>query len=193
MKDNKKQNISGQLLLADYQTAFVSMATVETAKFEAERSENTLLAQLSTIGSGQYLNPGSISSDLQTNVTRASLDAHIKKVQAEQLKSIGTLELLRLTEQDQADYKKRKVRINILPGQDSPLDSVWFNNQTGYRTSTLKRKAVVGTIEEVALDKNVLVLKPNLTMRLINPELKSYLVYIIDPATLKPMVDITLI
>src|SRR5690349_18129129 len=110
MKAKKNQNISGQVLVSDYQDAFLSATTIEVAKIEAERSESSLLDRLGGLGAGRYLNPGAINIELQTDVTRASLDAHIKKVQAAQLDSIGTQELIRMSAEDQLNYAKRRVR-----------------------------------------------------------------------------------
>lgn len=192
MKQNAKPK-TGQFLLADYQTAFVAAVTLLVAKNEAERSENALVNQLTSMGGGAYLNPGNLTNALQTDMTRASLDAHIKKVQAQQLDSISATQLEAMSHQDQLDYVGRKVQIIPKTGKTDAMEAVWFNPQTGYRVSPLKRSKVTGTISEVILDQNVLVLKPGVLARTINPELKQYLIYVIDPQNLEPMVGITLV
>lgn len=193
MQNDTPQPVSGQLLVADYQTAFLALVTAIAAKSEAERSENDLVSQLRYMSGGAYLSPGHMNPELQTDVTRGSLDAHIKKVQAEQLDMASTQQVEALSEQDKHTYVKRRVRITVLSPKETPIDSVWFSPRTGYRHSTTKRTAVSGTIEEVRLDENVLLVQPSFVTRLMYRELKYYAVYVINPETLEPMVSISLV
>lgn len=179
--------------MADYQNAFVSAATAEYAKQSAAQSENNLLNQLSYWSGGSYLNPSNIDSNIQQDVSRASLDAHVKKVQAQQLESLSLVQLDALIREDNASYKGKKVTIEVLEANATPFDAVWFNPHTGYRSNTIRKKRVTGIIQEVALDKNVLVLKPKLLPRLINQEFQAYFVYIISPETAQPMVKVQFI
>lgn len=186
-----KQPLSGQALVADYQTVFVSTATIEAAHYEASRSENELVQQLEDISAGTYLNPGSIEPGTQDAMTRLSLDAHIKKVQARQLSDMNAQQLAALIEESRSRYIGRKVKVSVLPTADKPIDVVWFDERSGYRTSTSRKTAVTGVIEDVLLDRNVLILRPTWGMRLLNSHLRNYLVYIINPADFSPMVSLT--
>lgn len=192
MKQNAKPK-SGQFLLNDFQAAFVAAATLQVAKNEAERSENILMNQLTSMGGGTYLNPSAMDGALQTDVTRASLDAHIKKVQVAQMDAMSADQLQAMSIQDTNDYVGRKIRVTPKGRRKDVIESVWFNPQTGYRVSPMTRSQITGIITEVWLDKNVLVVKPAFLSRTINPELKQYLVYVVDPATLEPMIDLTLV
>lgn len=185
-----RQPVSGQTLVADYQTAFVSAATVEAAKYEASRSENELVQQLEHISAGTYLNPGALAATDQDTLTRASLDAHIKKVQTQQLDTMNAQQLQALVAQDKDLYAGRKVTVTVRTSTEPPIDMVWFDQQNGYRTSVCKKKSVHGTIEEVLLDRNLLVVKPGWGLKLLNSRLQSYLVYVIDPESLQPMVEL---
>lgn len=147
--------------------------------------------QLTSLGGGAYLNPGTV--DLQTDVSRASLDAHIKKVQVAQLNAISADQLYAMSAQDTKDYVGRKVRITPKSSRKDAIEAVWFNPHTGYRVSPMTRSQITGIITELWLDKNVLVLKPAKLTRMINPELQQYLVYVVDPATLEPMIDLALV
>lgn len=191
--DDNGQPLTGQLLLADFQTAFVSTATVETAKYEAERSEGNLMDYLADVSSGGLLNPTTISDSSQTIITRASLDAHIKKVQAQQMEALGNTELQRLMEADQSLYRGHKIRVTALPRSPNAFASMWFDNQTGFRRGELKKGQVTGVIDNVLLDKNTLLLRPTRIMRLINPSLHYYVISVINPETLLPMVEFALL
>lgn len=184
---------SAQPLIADYQTVFVSTATTEAALYEANRSENALISQLESISSGTYLNPAAIPGTYQDDVTRASLDAHIKKVQADQLHSMNQSQIAALVEQARSTYRNRKIQVTITAPQKEPVEMVWFDEQHGYRSSIYKKQRLSGIIEDVLLDRNILLLKPTLSMRLINSRLQNYICYVIDPETLSPMIDVTII
>lgn len=193
MQNDTPRPVSGQLLVADYQTAFLALVTAMAAKSEAERSEHDLVSQLRYMSGGGYLSPGQLNQDFQADVTRESLDAHIKKVQAEQLDIASSQQVEALSEQDKHDYSKRRVRVTVLDPKTTPIDSVWFNPHTGYRHSSTKRTTATGSIVEVRLDENVLLLQPPLTTRLLYRELKYYAVYIINPETLEPMVSVSIL
>lgn len=183
---------NGPQLVEDFRSVFLSIAMTETAKLEAERSESSFLNELSSVGNTAYLNPANISGNLETDITRASLDTHIKKAQAQQLSLLQQDQLAGLISDDQARYHGKRITVKPLTTSQPPIESVWFDERSGYRTGRVKR-AVSGIIEEVLLDKNVLVLKPTLARRLLNRNLKNYLVYVIDPATIQPVVDIQLL
>jgi hypothetical protein len=187
-----QQPLSGQALIADYQTVFVSTATVQAANYEADRSEQQLVTQLETLSAGSYLNPQQLPAADQDALTRASLDAHIKKVQTQQLSAMNAGQLQQLIATDQSLYVNRKVVVHVQTTGDSPIELLWFDQQNGYRSGVSKKKTFTGIIDEVILDKNVLVLRPTWSAQLLNNRLQKILVYIIDPITLKPMVSLTI-
>lgn len=179
--------------MADFQSVLLSRATAEAASQEAQRSETELMQQLTDVSRGTFLNPTSLNEMGGDNVVRASLDAHVKKAQAEQLQSMTEMQIGLLIAEDQSNYKGRRVRISVLDKEFHPLDAVWFDQQAGYRTNVYKKSYIEGHIEELGFEKNMLVIKPKLLMRLINSSLQFYVVYVINPETLKPAVEITLL
>ena len=193
MRQKEPKSGSGQELVADFQSAFVSSATIEAAKYEAARSEDELVSQLAAVSNGSYLNPGALESDLQARMTHDSLDAHIKKVQARQLESMNAAQLQQLYVRDNQVYRGRKVQITALKGHTDVIESVWFNKYSGYRTGIIKKGKITGVIDQVLLDKNTLVLRPTSGSKLFNSELQNYLIYVVDPDTLMPMVECTLL
>lgn len=193
MRHRKTQDGSGQQLLADFQTVFVSTATTEAAKYEAVRSENALLDHLAATGGGSYLNPGDLSSDAQADLTRTSLDTHIKKVQAQQLDSMNVRQLQDLQKAARGTYIGCKVGVTTLQPKSNAIESVWFDQRNGFYSSVARRRKVTGIVQDVLLDRNVLIIKPPFSARLLNSSLVSYMVYIINPDNLMPMVDLALI
>jgi hypothetical protein len=185
------EHLSSQQLIANFQTVFVSLATVQAAHQEATRSEQALLHHLQGIGGGGYLQPTALATGNQDQVSQASLDAHIKKVQATQLDSMNAYQLQELQQQTQSAYAGRKVQITVRTPELEPVELVWFDQQHGYRNNIAKRRSFTGVITEVLLDKNALVLSPTAASKLMNSRLHSIVVYIIDPQTFTPMVEIS--
>ncbi|MBC7581386.1 hypothetical protein H7097_00780, partial [Aeromicrobium sp.] len=172
----KRPPVQGQQLVNNFQTALISLDTSQAAQFEAERSENALVEHLRTISSGSYLQPVALDDGSQDAVTRASLDAHIKKVQAEQINQLNTEQLANLQAVVLADFRRRKVRITVVNAKLKPIESIWYDQNTGYRNSINSRKTVVGVIDEILLDRNALVIKPVGLTRFINKSLTSFVV-----------------
>lgn len=159
---------------------------------EAERSETELMQRLNEASRGSLLNPSNLQAVGQDYVVRASLDAHIKKVQAEQLQSMTSTQISQLIMEDQLAYRGKRVRITVLDNDFEPFDAVWFDRQSGYRTSTYRKRTIEGKIEEVGIEKNMLVIKPKRLMQLLAGNLQYYIAYVINPDTLQPAVEITL-
>jgi|GEM_PF-3732868 len=190
MADDSSQPVSGDLLIANFQTVLTSQAIAQAAKYEAERSESALMDELNALGRTGYLNPGTITPGQQPNLSLESLDAHIKKVQAQQLESLNVQQLGELIARTRTQYIGHKVAVLPLNYKDAPVESVWFDPNTGYRGGQVKRKKIAGTIEELLLDQNLLVVKPSRAMQLLNPQLQNYLVYVIDPQTFQPLTNL---
>lgn len=193
MKKKNKRAVTGQLLVADYQSAFVGLTTAQYAQAEAHRSEEAIVSELQSLSSQSYLNPGGISPVRQNDIGRASVNAHVMKVQADQLRQMSQQQLVALQEQISSDYIGKKVLITPFEASESPFDTVWFNSETGYRSNPNTKKSIKGTIAEVSLDKNLLVIKPTVFPRMINSELSAYFVYVIDPLTAQPAVEVQLV
>lgn len=185
--------LTGQQLVADYQSTLLSMATAQAAEFEAKRSEDDLINNLVATSAGNYLNPEGMNEDLGNNAARASLDAHIKKIQAEQIKSMSSVQLQDMIDKDQQDYKGKKVSISVIDKEFQPIEAMWFDQRKGYTNSIYKVKKIEGFIEEILLDKNALIIKPKLLRRLIVNDLKYFAIFVINPTSLEPAVEIKII
>lgn len=190
--DKSDKQLSGANLLADFQNVWVALATTAAAKYEADRSEHALLQHLNAVGGDTYLQPTQLANS-DSDIAKASLDAHIKKVQADQLNAISLQQIQALVAADNALYKGKRVRVAMLQKNNQSVESVWYNPQTGYTNSPLKYGRVSGFIDEVVLDRNILVLKPTLKTRLLAGALHYYVIYPISPATVTPAVSIEFI
>jgi hypothetical protein len=193
VKKTDKPPISGQLLVADFQSAFIGLATAELAKTEAHRSEEAIVSELQSLSTQSYLNPGGISPVRQNDIGRASVNAHVMKVQADQLQQMSYQQLAVLQEELSSKYIGKKVLITPLGVSESPFDTVWLNKETGYRSNQNTKKQIKGTIAEISLDKNLLVVKPTMFPRMINSELNAYFVYVIDSLTAQPAVEVSIL
>ncbi|MES2971777.1 MAG: hypothetical protein V4702_05645 [Patescibacteria group bacterium] len=190
-------HLSGDLLVGDFLAALTNRMTAETAKIVAEQTEADTLrtVQQATLNPGAaYLNPNEILSTSQDMLVRSSLDAHVKKVQAEQVSAMAADQLSQMQSENQIAYVGKKVQINVLDHSSNPVESYWVNSKTGQETTGIvKKSSINGVIDTVALDKNLLLIKPTLGSRLINPARKYFLVYVINPQTLTPAVKISLL
>lgn len=188
--------LNGDRLVADFLAALTNRIAAETAHVVAEQSEQDTLQTLASTGTapGGYLAPGNIPVNVQETLVRSSLDAHVKKVQAEQVKALAATQLTQMQYQNEAAYLNRRVHIRVIDSSSQPIESYWLSAQTGQESiGTVKGNTVKGVIRTIALDKNVLIIEPTLTSRLFNPARKYFLVYVINPQTLAPAVKITLL
>lgn len=179
----------GTDLVEQFKNALILRSTVQYAKEEAERSEQETVQGLDAISRGTYLNPSVVPVDLQNQLTRASVDAHIKKVQANQIDQSSRQQMAELQENANKKYVGRKVIVTILNGLEKPVESIWLNPNSGqYYNGVLNTKSVTGTIEELMLEKNALLLKPHFWSRVGAKNRKYFLVYVISPDTLEAFV-----
>jgi len=183
----------GENLIADFQSAFIAIATSEAAKREAKISEDQLVSQLSGWSNEGFLNTGGIEKTLEENVGRSSLDAHVKKVQAGQIESLTSEQLTTLTKENRDKFIGCKVEINSLNTKESPFDVLWFDPHTGYRSNVYNKKKIVGRIKEILPGKNMIIIEPGKLSKLVNKDLEGYVVYVIDPATAEPMISLTVL
>lgn len=193
MTHKLKTGLSGAQLVADFQSALVTIATENSATFEAVRSEKQLVQDLERISKGDYLNPVALQSDPKAYFAHASLDAHIKKVQSAQVVKASQEQLSFLEHEVSQNYKGLRVRVRVLSDASHPIECVWFDERSGFRTSVYGKRVIEGTVDNTLIDKNVIILRPGFGRRLLNSNLKSYLIYVIDPSTLQPSVSIDIV
>lgn len=184
-------------LVNDFLSALTNNITAETAQYAAEQSEQDTLQTIIASGSariGGYVTPQDIPVDTQQLLVKSSLDAHVKKVQADQVKQLAAGQLKQMQSDNESVYVGKKVRIIIVDQSCDPVESFWFNDKTGQQNvGSVKRGVITGRIRKIELVKNLLIIEPTLVARLLNPARKYYLVYPINPQTLTPAVQIKLL
>jgi hypothetical protein len=187
---NENPNYSlGQQIVNDFKNAIIMRSTAEYAKEEAARSENETVKGIDAISRGAYLNPGVVPADIQEQITRASVDAHIKKVQANQLSQTSKGQIMEMQINAEKNYKSKNVKITVLMRDEKPIESIWLDPRSNqYYPGILNTKSISGKIEEILLNKNSVMIKPNFLSRVSANNRKFFLVYVINPKNLEPMV-----
>lgn len=187
---------SGGQLVAAYQSALTNRSTAYTAQQEAKLSEQRAINYISETPANNnpvFVTPTDIPQNMQDTLAKASLDAHMKKVQADQIAHTTNSELYNLEQQSKRKYISRRVQITILEPNQHPAESYWQNSKTGkVTTGQINSKKIKGTIEDIVLSKNLLILAPTKIARIFNPERKLIAIYVINPETFAPMVSIIL-
>lgn len=188
--------VSGAQLVADFHSALLNLVTMDVAQAEAKRSEANVTEALqyaTSARNGVYITPGDIAPNTADYLVQNSLDAHLKKVQAEQIQSFTLDQVEQLQAETVSKYKGRKVRVTRLDDTKGIFVPLWADSQTGeLRRGNYNGKTIVGTVEDVSFEQNALVLKPTFSARTLNPGRKYFLVEVISMETLEPAVKIEL-
>lgn len=174
-------------LIADFQTVVLALAMKDAAMDEANRSENELMDYLGMVSRGTYLQPATLAQNEQKLITQASVDAHLKKAQAEQVATMSESQVRALV----ADSKRwvgQKVQIRALDASKQPFRGHYFDKSHGNRLSELRTREVSGVIEEVLMEQNALILRPSVLRKWAQTGLQAYVVTLIDPSNFTPLV-----
>ncbi len=183
-------------LIADFQTALMTLSTIEGAKAQATQAELTTLQQFAVFRQTNqpYVLPQDVPLAEHEKLTRASLDAHLQKVQSEQIEQYGADRIASIRAMANATYQGKKVRVRVLYNEIQPLHNCWRDKLTGQLYFAKNQSmSITGTLQEINLLENYIRLAPTLGRKFVNQTLEYYLVEILEPASLHPMVAITLI
>ncbi len=184
--------INGEQVVQSFLSAATNLTTASSARLYASDAENDtrkMLEQLQA-GNGLYLTANDIPEDKKQQLITSSLDSHIKKIQSEQIEDSA----IKQTQQDQTNLEKilkgKRLTINSI-GNTKPFQAVWQDPKTGNLNPTpINSKQIKGTIEELSLEYNYIVVKTSNTSRLLTPRRHFFITQVIDPQTLSPMVNI---
>jgi hypothetical protein len=186
---------SGDLLIADFQYAQQSLATVEGLKSLARQTEEYALNNIASVPTrnGQYVTPYDIPQEKHSPITRASVDAHLQKVQAEQVESYNSNELKVLSEEANKTYLGKRVQILATNNEIKPILVCLKDPYTGAQyLGRSQPKFISGKIKELKLEDNLLIIKPAITKKLLNRYVDYYLVYVINPNNFEPLISMTI-
>ncbi|HEY4964141.1 MAG TPA: hypothetical protein VIH90_05590 [Candidatus Saccharimonadales bacterium] len=187
---------NGLSLINDFQNTQILIRTIEGADYQAKMSEEEILNKFSAYRrSDQVLvNPNDLPLAQDDNLVKESLNAHLQKVQSEQIKDYGVQTINDLEKNANALYLNKKVRIKVVDKKLSPIHNGWINQRTGQQNFGItKALTVSGRIVEISLTNNYIIIKPLLLRKLVNSSLIDYLIEIIAPDSLQPMVSIAFI
>ncbi len=194
---NQERSNKGARLVSSYQLAIVNLSTAITAEYHAKLSEQRAVNYISNAPVNEnsiYVTPQDIPDHMQDTLANTSMDAHMKKVQAEQISRKTSNDTILLEQLAKRDYAHKKVQVTILEANQHPVESYWQHNKSGkVTTGQVKSKKIKGTIEDINLNKNLLILKPTRLSRTFNPERKLFAIYVINPDSLQPMISIDVI
>lgn len=193
--DFNPNSINGPSLLANYVAAVTNIITANTAQFEAERSEQVTMSALNQLGHENpvYLTPQDIPPDIKDQLIKSSLDAHLKKAQSAQIGSVAKKQVDALESAAKLRYRGVRAQVRVVSRNFRPFEAVWFEAKSGqYVTNPFQAMAIKGIIDDVLLSQNILVIRPTLAARTFWPSRKLFIVQVIDPNSLSPMVEINL-
>ena len=191
MKDIVKLDNSD--LIQCYINALTNLVSMERAKYAADVSEQTVLNELSNLNrsNGIYVRADDISEEAGQRVLKESVNAHLTKVQSEQIVSAAQAEVARLEEETKKKFVGKKVQISVRDKNLDVVDQVLVDKNTGqYRVSKFTAKSIKGTIENISFADNLLVLKPTLKSRMIVPNRLLVHVYVINLEDMTPNIVI---
>jgi len=188
--------ISGDTFMADFTAAVTNLTTAATAQSMADQSEQDALNTINYVGAqqaGSSLALNAIAPELQRAIVRSSLDAHVQKAQSEKINSFAAEEMMRMEAEMKKNYIGKKVRISIVDKAFNPLESYWWNPNTGeFDKGNVKFGNVKGIIEDISLEKDLIVIKPSLGDKILMPKRKFIVAYVIKPDTLLPAINLSL-
>ena len=188
--------VSGDLLIADFQTAINNLSTAETAKFMAAQTEDRTMQAILTAGAGNsiYTTPSDLDEQAKEELLHESLNAHMQKAQSEQISAYANNQVVQLEMAAKKNYIGKKVRLTVKDAKFKPFESIWQDMQTGeVRNGDVTYKAIKGKIEDLSFERNFLLLEPDWVSRLLYKDRKYFVAYVINPETLKPAIGVELL
>lgn len=192
MQTNSTAIKLGAELVASFEAVMINKVGAAVSAAEATESEQMATDTLRYFGGGNVLNPSLIPAESNARIARASVDAHIKKIQAAQYEALSSAQLADIQATTQK-YTNKPITIRVLDRDSKPIESVWFSAKKGYYTGVVNTGQLKAVVEEVWFDKNAILLKPRRVSRLLEPNRKNYILYIVNPDTLQPMVELELV
>ncbi|MDQ3123781.1 MAG: hypothetical protein M3Q14_03815 [bacterium] len=188
---NKKLSVkrTGDDLVADFQSAITNLLTMETANYAASQSEQSAIATINRVAEEQN------STQLvdKDYIIKSSLDAHVKKAQAENITQLTITEVTRTEEEAKRYFIGKKVILNATSPQYRPFESLWFDNKSGqYKTSKMSAKSIKGKIEDLSFEKNIIVVRPRYISRLVVSSRQAFIVKVMDLDSMQLLVSINI-
>jgi hypothetical protein len=183
-------------LIQSYINALANLVAMERAKNVAIESEAGVLSNLSNLGAsnGVFTTPDDIPQNMAENVVKASVNAHLTRVQSQQIAQAAHYEITQSEANIKNTYLSKKIMVQLKDKNADIVDAVLVDNQTGeYRVTKYNATKIKGTIQDVSLENNLLVIKPTKMASLITPNRIFIHVYVIDMQTMTPNISLEIL
>jgi hypothetical protein len=182
-------------LVQNFLSAIGNLVSVERAKIIASQTEQQVIEGLDAIqtSNGLYLTPQDIPQSVAGRVVHDSVNAHLTKVQSEQLAQVALSEVSRLELETKQKFLHKKVIITVNKDCKDAVDAVLDDKNTGeIRVTPYNGKKIKGTIEDLSFENNVIIIKPTLTAKFITPNRHFFHVYVINTQTMTANIHLQL-
>jgi hypothetical protein len=193
-KTNKTElAVYGQEMVHEFASAIANAAVANGLKYEAERNEELALQNIASVGAGNsiHVTPQDIPVDQQAYIAKASVDAHMQKVQALQVAAYTDQQVHLAELSVKEKYRDKKVTAQVLITDPWPVDTCWRDNYNRYHINQHGPKKVSGVIEDIDLRQNFIIIRPSKLSHVVNNTIEFHRVYIIKPDTMQPMVTLS--
>lgn len=190
-KNDVSQSQQYSELIQAFVDALNNLSTSITAKTYAKQLENQLLANIKSMSNNHaVLATNDIPVTAADQLIKESLNAHISTAQSEQIE-LAVLENIQNTESQMRDkYLNKKISLQTIESEFNPFLAAYFDSQTGVRVSEYKAKKVKGKIQDLSIEKNLIIIKPTYFASKITPNRIAYYVNVVNPNTLVPAVEV---
>lgn len=193
MNDKLTTNNSSDGLLQSYINAISNIVTMQTANFLAEDYEKEIVNNLGSLNTrnGVFITTSDIPDGRAEKFVKDSVNAHLAKVQSNQIKSVTVQEIERLKTDTLRRFKGKKINIIKINSKSDIFDAVYLDSETGgYRISKYTAKSIKGTVEDISYEDNLLVIKPSYFSRILAPNRILIHVYVLDIQTMEPNINV---
>ncbi len=180
---NKIATSRFQELIDYFSDAASSISAMSQAQNIAEVYESSVVNNLNNIGAnnGVYITPSDIPLEQGEQFIRDSANAHLTKVQASQITQKTHQTIANLEIDAKSKFLGNKTMITKINSKSACFEAVIYDEKIrDYRVSKYSSRSVKGRIHDLSLENNLLVIKPNYTARLINPNRQLIYVYVIN-------------
>lgn len=193
MEKLSKQIATGENLVQLFVNSLTNLTSMYKAKHIAESKETDLYSSLNSINpnNGVFISSEDISPDISDQFVKQSVDAHLSKVQSEQISHATLNEIKFLESETKYTYIGRRVIIKILDKNSDVVDAVMFDKSTNqYRVSKYNSKIIKGKIQDISFENNLLIIKPSFIARSIVPNRVFIHIYVLNLEEMKPSISI---
>lgn len=195
MSNDKNLTKPSYPLVQLYIDALTNIITSMRAKNAANLSEEELLQNLRSLGTrnGVYMTPDQIPQDQVDGFVKESVNAHLTKVQSQQLEQTTSGIVSQSEQEAKTKYVGRKVVVTKINTKSDVFDAVYADQQYqgGFRISKYTGKQVKGKIRDIVFDKNLLVVEPSFLAKKLTPNRLFIHAYVVNLDDMTPDVTIS--